>query len=179
MFRNGVWVFARAGFFFFMTYSSIIAASTTSRDIQDEIILATDMIQKGCSAHRPFNTGRNYVALATILKWCKKDDELPLDSTARKVCRFIEITDIEKMKVICARAEVGKKYSPKQLIPYEQAYNKTYYCDADGSICYERFLIHFSKQELPKFKQCLDDEKFYYQNLCNLFAKKETVTFYH
>lgn len=179
MFKNGIWRFVQISLVFFMPYSSIIAASVNSRDIQDEIILATDKIQKGCSAHKAYDTGWNYISLVSILKWCQKADELPLDSTSRKVCRFIEITDIEKMKILCAREQVGKKYSPKQLIPYEQAYHKANPCEADGSICYERFLIDFSRQNLPKFKQCLDDKKFYYQNLCNLFAKKETVISYH
>lgn len=179
MFKNGVLRFTQVLFVFFTSMSPIFAALANSKDIHDEIILATTEIQKGCAAHKPYNTGRNYISLISILKWCPKADELPLDSTAKKVCRFIEITDIEKMKVSCARKQVGKNYSTKQLIPYEQAYNKTHRCEADGSICYEHFLMDFSRQNLPKFKQCLDDKKFYYQNLCDLFAKKETIISYH
>jgi len=178
MFNGGALKLAQVLFIFFTYIAPIFADLESSKDIHDGIILAATEIQKGCSAHKKYNNARNYLSLLIILKSCPRSDEFPLDSTARKICRFIEVTDIEKMRALCAREQVGKNYSTKQLIPYEQKYNKTHRCEADGSFCYEAFLMDFSVKNLPKFKQCLDDKKFYYQNLCDLFDKKEPIISY-
>ncbi|HAT9712909.1 TPA: hypothetical protein JBD70_15240 [Legionella pneumophila subsp. pneumophila] len=143
--------------------------SETRKHFKEETLT----ILHACKNKESYRKIKNFGAIEYIVKACSVSKKFPIASDEKKICDFIAEESLERMKLICSKNSVEKKYSEEDLAPYFNKFlNQAPKC-FDQYSCFEQFIQEFSLEHAEEF-DCSSKFRLSYDLMCKLENPERT-----
>lgn len=125
-----------------------------------------------CKNKEPYGKIKNFAAIEYIVKACSVSKKFPIASDEKRLCDYINGERLERMKLICSKNGVGRKYSEEDLAPhYDKFLAEAPKCN-DQYSCFEMFTDKFSLEHAEEF-DCSSKFRLAYDLICEVANLKK------
>lgn len=153
-------VFSSASNTGWLDYSNI---PETRNHFREETIT----ILHACKNKESYRKIKNFAAIEYIVKACSVSKKFPIASDEKRLCDYIAEERLERMKRICSKNSVGKKYSEEDLAPHYKKFLAQAPKCFDENSCFEEFIDQFSLDHADEF-DCASKFRLSYDLICEV-----------